>query len=130
MKEWVHSLVEWEKELFLKLNGSSSAHVDSFMYLISDKGPWIVFLVLLLFLLAYKQNAKEYLLFVLFTILLIVLADGLSSGIIKTIFQRERPTNHALTKELVQVVMGNRGGGTASYRVIPPISSPLPLLPL
>lgn len=47
MKEWVHSLVEWEKELFLKLNGSSSAHVDSFMYLISDKGPWIVFLVLL-----------------------------------------------------------------------------------
>lgn len=55
-----------EKELFLKLNGSSSAHVDSFMYLISDKGPWIVFLVLLLFLLAYKQNAKEYLLCTLY----------------------------------------------------------------
>lgn len=111
MKAWIDSLVAWEKDLFLLLNGSNSTYLDSVMFFISDRWPWIIFVVLFLFLLSYKQNLKEFGLFVLFMVLLVILADGISSGIIKQLVQRARPTHHAITHELVDTVLGHRGGG-------------------
>lgn len=88
----VESLVSLERDAFLWLNSLHSLYLDSVMYFISDKWPWIVFVVLFLVLMSYKQKKGEVILFLLGIVLLVVLADGLSSGIIKQIFQRERPT--------------------------------------
>lgn len=107
----VESLVSLERDAFLWLNSLHSLYLDSVMYFISDKWPWIVFVVLFLVLMSYKQKKGEVILFLLGIVLLVVLADGLSSGIIKQIFQRERPTYHPLTEDFVKTVLGHRGGG-------------------
>lgn len=110
MHAFVESLVAWEQELFLLLNSPHTPFLDGVMFLISDKLPWIVFLVAFLVIISYRQRPKEVFLFVFYLLLLVLLADSLSSGIIKPIFQRERPTYHPLTADLVQTVLGHRSG--------------------
>lgn len=107
----VESLVGIEKDLFLLLNGIQTDYLDGVMYMISDKWPWIIFTVLFLFLMSIGQRRGEVLLFVLGVALVVFLADGISSGVIKEIFQRYRPTHHPLTKDIVKTVLGERGGG-------------------
>ncbi|MDO5036354.1 MAG: phosphatase PAP2 family protein [Porphyromonas sp.] len=111
LKAWVESLVEWEKELFLTLNGSNSHYLDSVMYFISDKWPWIVFMILLLLMTTYRQKRHEAILFILFCALLVTFSDMISSGIIKQLFQRARPTHHIVTRDIVSTVLDYRGGG-------------------
>lgn len=106
----IENLVLWEKDLFLLFNSPHSPYLDSVMYLISDKYPWILYSILLLFLLLYKQKGKECLLLVLGLVLLIFVGDQLSSHVLKPLFQRYRPTHHPETMELVQTVLGYRGG--------------------
>ena len=81
----VESLVSLERDAFLWLNSLHSLYLDSVMYFISDKWPWIVFVVLFLVFMSYKQKKGEVVLFLLGIVLLVVLADGLSSGIIKPV---------------------------------------------
>ena len=107
----VESLVGIEKDLFLFLNGLHTTYLDSVMFIISDRWPWIIFTLLFLTLMSAGQKRSEVLLFILGIGMVIFLADGTSSGIIKEIFQRLRPTHHPLTKDLVQTVLGHRGGG-------------------
>lgn len=106
----IESLVSWEKELFLLLNSPHNYYLDSVMYLISDKYPWIIYGVILLALCIYKQKRSEVLLLLLAVTLLIFIGDQLSSQIIKPWVQRYRPTHHPETCELVQTVLGYRGG--------------------
>lgn len=107
----VESLVTWEKDLFLFLNSPHTPYLDSVMYLISETIPWLVVLVPFLFLTGYKQDYREFLLFLAFIGLLVFFADSISSGIIKEIFQRYRPTHHPETADQVKTVLGYRGGG-------------------
>lgn len=107
----VESLVGIEREAFLWLNSLQSDYLDSVMYLISDKWPWIIFVVLFLILCSVGQKRGEVLLLILSISFLVLVADGISSGIIKEIFQRERPTYHPLTEDVVKVVMDHRAHG-------------------
>ncbi|WP_297719375.1 phosphatase PAP2 family protein [uncultured Porphyromonas sp.] len=107
----VESLVGIERDAFLWLNSLHSIYLDSVMFFISDKWPWILFVVLFLFLMSFGQKKGEVILLLLGIALLVVLADGISSGIIKQIFQRARPTYHPLTQDVVKTVLGHRGGG-------------------
>lgn len=107
----VESLVEIEKDLFLLLNGVHTSYLDSVMFIISDKWPWIIFTLLFLFLMSKGQKRGEVLLFVLGVCMVVFLADSISSGVIKELFQRYRPTHHPLTKDVVKTVLDQRGGG-------------------
>lgn len=107
----VESLVAIERDLFLLLNGVHTHYLDSVMYIISDKWPWIIFTLFFLILMSIGQRRGEVILFILSMGMVIFLADGLSSGIIKEIFQRYRPTHHPLTEDVVKTVLGERGGG-------------------
>lgn len=107
----VESLVSWEKELFLLLNSPHTPYLDGVMYLISAALPWIVALVPFFILFSYKRDYREFLLLFLFIGLLVLLADSISSGIIKPLIQRYRPTHHPETSDLVKTVLGYRGGG-------------------
>ncbi|MDO4695809.1 phosphatase PAP2 family protein [Porphyromonas sp.] len=106
----IENLVLIEKEIFLLLNSPHTYYLDSVMYLISDKLPWIPYGVLFFVMLFYRQKPKE-ILWVLFAIaLLIFLGDQLSSHIFKPFFQRYRPTHHPETMEIVKTVLDYRGG--------------------
>lgn len=106
----VEHLVSIEKEWFLLLNSPHTPYLDGVMYMISDKYPWIVVGATFLFLMLYKQNRRESLLFLFAVGLLIFLGDQLSSHIFKPLFERPRPTHHPLTHEVVRTVLGYRGG--------------------
>lgn len=110
MYAFIESLVAWEQDAFLWLNSPHTPFLDGVMFLISDRLPWIIFLLFFLFLVSYRQRPKEVLLFVLYILILVLLADSISSGIIKPFFQRHRPTYHPLTADMVQTVLGHREG--------------------
>lgn len=80
------------------------------MYIISAPLVWIIFGLTFIFMMTYKQKPREWVCFFFFILLLIFLADQVSSGIIKPYFQRLRPTHHPLTSEVVKTVLGYRGG--------------------
>ncbi|MDN4754634.1 phosphatase PAP2 family protein [Porphyromonadaceae bacterium W3.11] len=106
----VESLVGWEKDFFLFLNSPHTPYLDGVMYLISAPLPWIIVLIPFFILFSYKKDYREFLLLLLFIGLLVFMADSLSSGIIKPLFQRYRPTHHPETLDAVKTVLNYRGG--------------------
>lgn len=106
----IEELVTLEKPLFLALNSFHTPYLDAVMYVISAPFVWYLFGVWYLSLIIHRQYWKEWLCIILFITLLIFIADSISSGIFKPIFQRLRPTYHPETASLVQTVFGYRGG--------------------
>lgn len=106
----IENLVQVEQDFFLLLNSPHTPYLDSVMYIISAPLVWIIFALVFIFMMTYKQKSSEWLCFFFFFLLLFFLADQVSSGIIKPYFQRLRPTHHPLTYETVKTVLGYRGG--------------------
>ena len=98
-----------DQNLLLAINGMHCHFLDSFMWLMS--GAWAYLVVALGFLyLAYRQGWKQMLLILLALALTITLADQLSSGVIKPLVQRLRPTHDAEIGGLIHLVKGYRAG--------------------
>ena len=100
----------FEKDLFLQLNGSDSLFWDNFFYLYSYKWTWLLLYLCFLLVFIYKNKWKEVLCVVLAVGLVILLCDQISSGFFKPFFQRFRPTRHPDFKDIVDTVLGYRGG--------------------
>lgn len=105
----IENLNAIDQNILLAINGIHSHYLDSFMWLMS--GVWAYLVVALGFLyLSYRQGWKQMLLIMLALALTIALADQLSSGIIKPLVQRLRPTHDAEIGSLIHLVKGYRGG--------------------
>ncbi len=104
-------LVLWEREFFLWLNSPHTQYFDAFMYLISARWTWTGVVVALICWLFYKKRPAESLLLISFTLILMFCSDQVSSGIIKPICERLRPTYHPYTKELVKSVYHDLAAG-------------------
>ena len=111
MKEFVENLLPFERNLFFLLNGSDSVFLDNMMYTISGSKIWIPLYLFVALLLFYKTPKKESFLFLFFFVLIFALCDQFSSGLIKPVFERLRPTHHPDFKDLVKIVNDHRGGG-------------------
>lgn len=111
MKEFVESILPHERELFFWLNGSDSVVLDNIMWIFSKTNAWVLFYVFVAAFLFYKTRIKEAALLLFFFVLMIVLCDQFSSGLIKPYFERLRPGHHPDFKDLVHLVRGHRGGG-------------------
>jgi undecaprenyl-diphosphatase len=84
-------LIAWDIALFRILNGWHSAEADAFMYLVSERWPWIPGYLLLL-VLAYRQvGPRRWGLMFVGLLLLIAFTDRISAGVIKPSFERKRP---------------------------------------
>lgn len=79
------------------------------MYTFSQVGVWLPFYAVLLGCVV-RLWRKEAVWVVLTLVLCVVLADQISSGIIKPLVQRPRPTHAEGLRELVHTVHGYRGG--------------------
>lgn len=106
----LEKILDYERELFLMLNGSDSVFWDHFMWLFSGKIVWLPLAFFILIVLTYKINWKESLLILLSIVLVITLCDQLASHVFKPIFMRFRPTHHPEFMDEVQTVFGYRGG--------------------
>ena len=105
----IEQLVTGDKQLFLFLNGLNDHYFDHFMYMFSAMWVWIPLYVSVLYYLI-KNKKKESVWLILALVLCIVIADQVSSGLIKQAVQRLRPTHNPEFNGLVHIVNNYRGG--------------------
>ena len=102
-------LLEFDKKIFLYLNGIHSAEWDTFMVWITGNVLWIPLYVFLLSMIIYWGRPYSF----IFTILFLAIAVGLSdyiSVIIKNLVERPRPSHNSEITHLVHIVNNYRGG--------------------
>ncbi|KAA6344590.1 hypothetical protein EZS27_007788 [termite gut metagenome] len=106
----LEKILYYEHDLFLTLNGIHSTILDHFMWLYSGQVVWIPTAILILIILVYKKSWRNSLMILIAIVMVIGLCDQLSSGIIKPLFCRLRPTHHPLFADKVTTVFNYRGG--------------------
>ncbi|MTK54412.1 phosphatase PAP2 family protein [Paludibacter sp.] len=102
-------LVEWDKHLLLFINQHNSSWLDSFYWTLSGSLLPIVFGIVLLFLLV-KDNGVKTIWYLIFLGLTILLADNISSAIIKPVVARLRPSHDPSIMNLLHFVHDYKGG--------------------
>lgn len=110
MTDIISTLDQWDKQIMLWLNHDGGAWADAFWFNYSSKLAWVACAVVLLYYLIRQRGGwREAVTVVLITVLAILLADQISSGIIKPLVERPRPSRSELA-DLLHTVNGYRGG--------------------
>ena len=104
------TIIDFDKYLLLALNGSDSIFWDGCMKVYTTTAVWIPLILVLLYILLKNNSLKDFLLLLMFVVLVVTCTDVLSSWICKPFFARWRPTNDPELMYLVDVVDGIRGG--------------------
>jgi Membrane-associated phospholipid phosphatase len=107
--ELIHTLTGWDTQLFLAINGCHSAFFDRFMYVFSAKFTWVPLYISVLYVLI-KHWKKQAVWMVIALILCIVISDQVSSGLIKQLVQRPRPSHNESLNALIHLVNNYSGG--------------------
>jgi undecaprenyl-diphosphatase len=105
----VDTLKYWDTNLFLLINGIHSPFFDSFMFTVSEKFIWIPLYISVLYILI-KCWKKEAVWLIVAIILCIVISDQISSGLLKDLVKRLRPSHAEHLKGLVHLVRDYSGG--------------------
>lgn len=112
----IDSLLEFDRNLLLLLNGSSSQFVDGWMLALTSGFTWIPLYVALLYLVIKNSETMTQIALVVGCAALCVLfADGMADGIVKPMLARFRPCNDPLLRDVVQVVDGYRANGEYGF---------------
>ncbi|MDL2256613.1 phosphatase PAP2 family protein [Bacteroidales bacterium OttesenSCG-928-I14] len=111
----LEKLLQFERGLFFALNGSESVLLDHFFWLYSQKWIWLPFYLCLLIVIVYKKDWKKILLVLGAVTLVVLLCDQITSGLMKPMFERFRPTRHPDFMNDVKLVFGYRGGGAYGF---------------
>ena len=106
----MEEILELDRELFLELNSSfHNPWLDQLMMFLSTTTAWIPLYLFLLYLLI-KNYGKHTWLILLAVALTILLADQITSSIMKPFFERLRPSHEPSLAERVYIVNQYRGG--------------------
>ncbi|MES2800842.1 MAG: phosphatase PAP2 family protein [Bacteroidota bacterium] len=97
----IDALEQIDRSIVLAVNSCHTPFLDDLFWLISGKITWIPLYILLFFLAQRKLNLRPFLFFILFTILSIVVADLVSVHFFKNVFERYRPSHHALLTDIL-----------------------------
>ena len=106
----MEKLLELDRKIFLELNSSfRNPFVDQLMMFLSTTYAWIPLHLFLLYLLI-KNYHKQTWLILLAVGLTILLADQITSSIMKPFFERLRPSHEPSLAEQIYLVNKYRGG--------------------
>jgi len=105
----IDTLKLWDSTLFLFLNGIHAPFFDGIMFAISYKFTWVPLYIAVLYM-VIKHWKRESIWIILALIFCIVIADQVSSGLIKHLVERPRPSHAAHLNGLVHLVNGYSGG--------------------
>ncbi|MBQ9559079.1 MAG: phosphatase PAP2 family protein [Bacteroidaceae bacterium] len=106
----IKDLINLDNRIFLQLNGSDSVFWDSYMWYVTQTVTWIPLLCVLLLIVVKNSQWQRTLLFVTGLGLTILLADRISSGLIKPMVHRWRPTHDVTFLHTIDTVFGYTGG--------------------
>ena len=102
-------LIELDRDLFIALNSFHAQQLDQVIFVLTNTYAWIPLYVLLFFFIfkSYGSSTWIYLIGIAITI---VLADQVTSSLMKPMFERLRPTHDPVIKDLVHTVNNYKGG--------------------
>ena len=102
-------LMDIDAEALLAVNGMYSSFQDALWWMVSAKWSSALLVLSLLWILIHK-NRRHALLVLAMIALAVLLADQVSSGLIKHLVERLRPTHDPSLENAVHIVNGYRGG--------------------
>ena len=106
----IQQLIELDKEVLLALNGHHTLFWDGFMWTVTKTITWIPVGLALLYVIIKNNKLKQAVTILLSLALCITLADQITSGLCKPLFERFRPTQDPELMYMVHIVNGYRGG--------------------
>ncbi len=98
-----------DAEALLAVNGLHDLFQDAFWWMVSAKWSSLLLVLSLLWILLHK-NRRHALLVVAMLAVAVLVADQVSSGLIKHLVERLRPTHDPSLENAVHVINGYRGG--------------------
>jgi len=104
----LESLIEFDQQLFLWLNGFHADWLDPIMLFITNRNPWIPLYALILFFVIKQLRWQSWSMLLAFAVL-ITLADQAASGFFKPFFERLRPCHEPSIQAMVHMVKGCGG---------------------
>lgn len=105
----IEYLNDIDADVLLAVNGLHDLFQDAFWWLLTAKWSSALLLLALLWILLH-QNRRHALLVLAMLALAVVFADQVSSGLIKHLVERLRPTHDPSLESMVHVINGYRGG--------------------
>lgn len=106
---FLESITEWDQQMLLLLNSYHLPWLDRFMWLLSETLMWLPFLLTVIVVLIKNKHGQAFLMILTFVILIII-TDQISSGLIKPWVARFRPSHDPEIGNLVQIVHNYKGG--------------------
>ncbi len=98
-----------DTDALLAVNGLHDLFQDAFWWMLTAKWSSLL-IVLALAWVSLHQNRRHALLVLVMLVLVTIVADQLSSGLIKHLVERLRPTHEPSLESAVHVINGYRGG--------------------
>ncbi len=107
----IETLVEWDRSAMVALNlsGHHTSFFDNLFWMISDILVWAPVLVAFFYVVIKKQKSEALFLF-LAVVLVFLLCDRISSGLLKPNIARLRPSHDPAVMNLLSYVHEYRGG--------------------
>lgn len=102
-------IIDLDKDLFLFLNSFHTDSLDPVMLLITKTQFWTPLYLLLIYLIFKKYNTEGWLILA-GAALGILLADQITSSLMKPFFERLRPSQEPSLQTIVHLVDGYKGG--------------------
>ena len=92
----IETLEAIDRTIVQTVNGWNTPFLDELMWLISGKLTWIPLYILFLYLFFRQSGLKKTAVFLICAIAVVALADQISVHLFKNMFERYRPSHHAL----------------------------------
>lgn len=106
----IQGIIEIDRLATLAVNGSDSLFMDGVAFMFSGKLVWVPLMLSLLYLMLKNNQPKSFFIIVGMLVLSVLLADQISSSIIKPMIMRLRPSQDPIMLNTIDTVNGYRGG--------------------
>ncbi len=105
----IETLQSADASLFTALNSLHAPYFDQLQWLISGKFSWLPMVLMLLYILS-RKGGRQACAIVVAIALVVLLADQISSSLIKPLVERLRPSHDPSLTSTIHIVNDYRGG--------------------
>ncbi|HTJ51171.1 MAG TPA: phosphatase PAP2 family protein [Cyclobacteriaceae bacterium] len=103
------TLIEWDRELLIYLNSFHTPWLDPIVLFMTKTLAWLPLYLFLLYLI-YRNYKKDSWIVLIGIAITILLADQITSGVMKPLFMRLRPSNEPSLVGIIHLVDNYKGG--------------------
>ncbi len=105
----IETLEHIDRTIVLLVNSGNHPFLDEVMWVISGKLTWIPLYLLLVYWGYRKLELRPFMIYFLCVVVAVILADVISSQLIKELVARYRPSHHALLRNQLHFYVESNG---------------------